>query len=459
MGGLRLDVIGGHEPFRAQCVGRCAAPWPRPSPAHPPSTPTPSPPPPPRAAPQVNKEAEHRERLQELQQRIAQGHERILSGEAPRWGSRSLARRCLPDWNSIATTAVCPMVIGRAVGAAPRFSHFPPSAHPTSRAIPRLLGFAWHRIAEEGFLADARKRHDELAADLEEVRWCGIATPEVAAAVRPVKRVRCSRLQHSAGAAKCRGRDHIQREMYIPFRTVARSFFAHPAPRAAPPRHPSLDTTVAPALRIALAGARRDGRLPGAPVGAGPSLPRRAQRAGVRAARVCGGVRGVCGGWGGGSLQRTRFPHACLVGRSAPHVPPRLDLWPARRCSAPGCANRALPLQAVQAPGVNVGFPAHGGPHWSPCCAAPQERDRDQELTDAHVDQRIRWVARATAPWGRPPRCPLLAAAAAACADLGLPALWRAVSVTVVRPQVRPSNPPPTSTLPPIPVHEYAAPW
>lgn len=32
---------------------------------------------------QVNKEAEHRERLQELQQRIAQGHERILSGEAP----------------------------------------------------------------------------------------------------------------------------------------------------------------------------------------------------------------------------------------------------------------------------------------------------------------------------------------------------------------------------------------
>ena len=46
----------------------------KPSASPPPSTPT----------PQVNKEAEHRERLQELQQRVAAGQERIFSGEARR---------------------------------------------------------------------------------------------------------------------------------------------------------------------------------------------------------------------------------------------------------------------------------------------------------------------------------------------------------------------------------------
>lgn len=34
--------------------------------------------------------------------------------------------------------------------------------------------------AEEGFLADARKRHDELAADLEEVSWRCAGTKKAA---------------------------------------------------------------------------------------------------------------------------------------------------------------------------------------------------------------------------------------------------------------------------------------
>ncbi|KAL4443541.1 hypothetical protein ABPG75_011278 [Micractinium tetrahymenae] len=87
----------------------------------------------------VNKEAEHRERLQELQQRIAQGHERILS--------------------------------------------------------------------EEGFLADARKRHDDLAADLEAVRG------EMAAFLE--RRSSLDRACHNVLSAQERDRDQELTDAHV----------------------------------------------------------------------------------------------------------------------------------------------------------------------------------------------------------------------------------------------------
>ena len=137
----------------------------------------------PRCLPQVNKEAEHRERLQELQQRITAAQERIFSGGCllllPArlrncyqfcWLAAQLQLLPLPLPLRSGTLYTCYTCCQQdTVGARnrPQLSAALLCAHlplPLPACLPACLP------AEEGFQADARKRQEELAVDVEEVR-------------------------------------------------------------------------------------------------------------------------------------------------------------------------------------------------------------------------------------------------------------------------------------------------